>query len=321
MLRDVTCFGEALVDLLPEAKGQRVRDVESWRRCVGGAPANVAVGVARLGGKSALNGVTGDDEFGHFLKESLQREGVDVSHLRQTTQGKTGLAFISLTASGERSFSFYRQQSAETFLEARDVDPQFLESTRVLHLGTNSLLVEAARESALEATRLVERAGRIVSFDPNLRLHLWKEPEVLRGLLRALLPRLAVLKLSEEEFPFVTPEATPEAALAWLAAQGVALPIVTLAERGALLRWQGALHAIPAPRVPVVDTTGAGDGFMAGLLYALTRSLSSRAQLLEASAQTVIAAARVGCEVGSKVVQKLGAVAGLPRAAEVAHAL
>src|SRR5689334_17269422 len=94
---EVICIGEALVDFLPEEMGQKVRDVERWRRCTGGSPANVAVGLARLGARSAMLGVIGEDEFGIYLRQSLSSEGVDVSHLRQTGEGKTGLVFISLT--------------------------------------------------------------------------------------------------------------------------------------------------------------------------------------------------------------------------------
>ena len=90
MQHDVVCLGEALVDFLPARRGQRVREVTRWRPCLGGAPANVTVGLARLGATSALVGVTGNDEFGSFLKEGLAREGVDVSGLRQTDEGKTG---------------------------------------------------------------------------------------------------------------------------------------------------------------------------------------------------------------------------------------
>src|SRR5439155_1590029 len=109
----IVCIGEALVDFLPVETGRKVRDVETWTRCSGGSPANVAIALARLGAKSAFLGVTGDDELGHYLAGKLAGEGVDVSHLRLTREGKTGLVFISLSDTGERSFSFYRTRSAE----------------------------------------------------------------------------------------------------------------------------------------------------------------------------------------------------------------
>ncbi len=311
MKLDVVSLGEALVDFLPSKRGARVREVTNWTPCLGGAPANVAVGLARLGAKSALVGVTGDDEFGHFLKAGLAKEGVDVRGFRQTHEGKTGLGFVSLTHEGERSFTFYRVRSAEAFLGPKDTAK--LAPSKVLHFGTNSLLHEEAREAVQSAVKRAFDAGRITSVDPNLRLHLWKDPSVLQRLLKRLWRNCAVVKLSEEEIEFVTGTKQPEAALEKLEKSGVLLPIVTLGAKGALLRFRGELRHVPARRVKVVDTTGAGDGFTAGLLYGLTRQYSTRAELERADLDALAGHARFGCLVGSSVVTKLGAVAGLPR--------
>lgn len=307
---DVVSLGEALVDFLPERRGAAVRDVTQWTPCLGGAPANVAVGLARLGAKSALVGVTGDDEFGHFLKSRLAREGVDVRGLRQTTDGKTGLAFVSLTRSGDRSFTFYRTRAAETFLcqtEADRVPP-----SRVLHVGTNSLIHAAARTAVQGAVKKAFDAGRITSTDPNLRLHLWKDPSVLQRLLHRLFARCAVVKLSEEEIEFACGTRDVDTALARLEAAGVVVGVVTLGAKGAALRFRGETRRVRAKKVRVVDTTGAGDGFTAGFLYGLTRQYATRAELEAADLDALEGHARFACLVGSHVVTKLGAVAGLP---------
>lgn len=312
---DVVSLGEALVDFLPNRRGQRVREVTNWTPCLGGAPANVAVGLSRLGAKSGLVGVTGDDEFGHFLKHGLSREGVDVRHLRQTNEGKTGLGFVSLTKSGERSFTFYRTRAAETFLDHRDTwgAQKLLGKTRVLHVGTNSLIHAPARAAVSEAVKRAYEAGQITSTDPNLRLHLWKDPDVLRALLGGLFKRCAVVKLSEEEIEFVTGTTDVERALGWLEKKGVVVAIVTRGPKGASLRFQGETRHVPARKVKVIDTTGAGDGFTAGFLYGLTRLYGTRAELERADLDALVGHARFGCLVGSHVVTKLGAVAGLPR--------
>jgi fructokinase len=312
---DVVSLGEALVDFLPNRRGQRVREVTTWTPCLGGAPANVAVGVSRLGAKSGLVGVTGADEFGHFLRQRLAREGVDVRHLRQTDEGKTGLGFVSLTKGGERSFTFYRERAAETFLDERDTKGarKFLGSSRVVHVGTNSLIHAPARAAVSEAVKRAYEAGQITSTDPNLRLHLWKDPKVLQRLLAVLFKRCAVVKLSEEEIEFVTGSTDVNQALSWLEKRGVLVAIVTRGEKGASLRFQGQTRTVPARKVKVVDTTGAGDGFTAGFLYGLTRLYSTRAELEKADVEALAGHARFGCLVGSHVVTKLGAVAGLPR--------
>lgn len=312
---DVVSLGEALVDFLPDRRGKLVRQVTRWTPCIGGAPANVAVGIARLGGRSGLVGVTGDDEFGHFLKEGLAREGVDVSFLRQTHEGRTGLGFVSLTRTGERSFTFYRTLAAETFLDRRDTHPgrELLDVSKVVHAGTNSLIHAPAREAVLEAMRRAHEAGQITSTDPNLRLHLWKDPRVLQRLLRELFRRCAVVKLSEEEIDFVTGSSHVETALDWLEARGVVLAVVTLGAKGAALRFGGQTRYVPARRVKVVDTTGAGDGFTSGFLFGVTRQYATRGELEQADVEALVGHARLGCVVGSHVVTKVGAVEGLPR--------
>jgi fructokinase len=315
MRHDVVCLGEALVDFLPSRRGQRVRDVERWHPCLGGAPANVTVGVARLGGKSALVGVTGADEFGSFIKGGLAREGVDVSGLRQTDEGKTGLGFVSLTNDGERSFTFYRTRAAETFLDTRDThgSKRLLKAATIVHAGTNSLVQPAARAAVREVLEARHAAGQLVSCDPNLRLHLWPKPALLRGLLNQLLRLCSVVKLSDEEVQFVTGTRSVDAALEQLEARGVLLPIVTLGAEGAAFRFKGETRRVPSPAVKVIDTTGAGDGFTAGLLCRLAEAFRSQAQLQNASIAQLEPLVAFGCVVGSHVVRKLGAVAGLPR--------
>jgi fructokinase len=262
--------------------------------------------------------VVGEDEFGHFLRERLAAEGVDVSHMRQTTEAKTGLVFISLDERGERSFTFFRTRSAEFLLSERDVDPSFLARARVVHCGTNSLHLPEARAAVLRTVESVRSAGRILSCDPNLRLHAWQDPEVLRELLGRLLPRCTVVKLSEEEVAFATGRKEPEEALRQLAGQGVLLPVVTRGEAGAVFLWRDELVRVPAPPVRVVDTTGAGDGFTSALLYGLSRRYPDASALAGASREDLEALATFACAVGSKVVEHLGAVAGLPSRAEVA---
>lgn len=318
---DVICIGEALVDFLPERPGLRVRDVERWIRCTGGSPANVAVGLARLGAQSGMLGVVGQDEFGDYLLEALSAEGVDVTRLRQSDQGKTGLVFIALSASGERTFMFSRTRSAELFLGERDVDLDYLERARAIHVGSNSLLFREAQRAMLRMVRAAAGAGKIVSCDPNLRLHFWPDPRELKGVLDGLLPSCTVVKLSEEEISFATGETAPERALKNLADRGVALPIVTLAERGAVFLWRGQQVSVRAPAAKVVDTTGAGDGFVAATLYALTRLYPDRAALDHAGVGELREIAELACATGSRVTEALGAVRALPRREELGAVL
>lgn len=315
---DVVCMGETLVDFLPAETGRRVREVSSWTPHVGGSLANVSVGLARLGARSGLVSVLGSDEFGHFLCERIAAEGVDVSHVRQTKEARTGLVFISLDAQGERSFTFFRTRSAEFLLGEQDVHPRFLERARVLHWGSNSLHLPEARAAMQRAVEIMRSAGRIVSCDPNLRLHAWADPREPKGILERLLPLCTVVKLSEEEMPVVTGSSDAREALEFLRGMGVMLPVVTLGEKGAAFLWRGEVVRVPAPQVRVVDTTGAGDGFVAAFLYGLTRRYADARALLGATPESLTGLATFACRVGARVVEQLGAVPGLPRAAEIA---
>jgi fructokinase len=290
---DVVCMGETLVDFLPAESGKRVREVSSWSPAIGGSLANVSVGVARFGGRSALVTVVGADEFGHFLRESLEAEGVEVSHLRQV--------------------------SAEYLLNERDVDEAFLGRAKVFHWGSNSLHLPEARVAMQRAVEWARGAGRIVSCDPNLRLHAWADPNEARAILDRLLPLCTVVKLSEEEMPFVTGTSDVRGALEYLRGIGVPLPVVTIGEQGAAFLWQGEQVQVPAPRTRVVDTTGAGDGFVSSLLYGLTRRYSDAQALRAATRESLMELITFSCVVGSRVVERLGAVAGLPRAQDVAE--
>jgi fructokinase len=316
---DVVCMGETLVDFLPAESGRQVREVSSWSPAIGGSLANVSVGLARLGARSGLVTVVGEDEFGHFLRERLAAEGVDVSHLRQTGEARTGLVFISLDARGERSFTFFRTRSAEYLLGERDVDEAFLARARVLHWGSNSLHRPEARAAVQRAVERVHESGRIVSCDPNLRLHAWADPTEPKGILERLLPLCTVAKLSEEEIAFVCGTTDERRALEHLHGLGILLPLVTLGERGAAFLWKGEVVHVPAPPARVVDTTGAGDGFVAGFLFGLTRRYADAQALRGATQGSLTELATFACAMGSRVVERLGAVAGLPRAEDIAE--
>jgi fructokinase len=299
---DAACFGEALVDLLPDRRG-RIRDCERFEVHSGGAPSNVAVGLARLGLRTAFVGVVGEDEFGHLLERKLAAEGID-ARLRFSTRARTGLWFIALDQNGDRSFfAPTGADSADKLIDDGDVErvPQ----ARIFHCGSSAHVLEPARDVLRRAVLRAKERGMIVSFDPNVRAHLWRDLRDLTALCRDVFPLCDVVKLSEDELQPSLGVATPQAALDALHALGVKLACVTLGARGAVARRGDELVQVPAPRVDVADTTGAGDGFVAGLL--------SRGPLTA----PLEPALRFACAVGSRVCTRLGAVAGLPTSAEM----
>lgn len=301
-MTDVVCFGEALVDLLPDRRGA-LRDASRFEVHSGGAPANVAVGVARLGLSAAFVGVVGEDEFGHLLARKLREERIDV-RLRHTRAAPTGVWFVALDEAGERSFfAPSLADSADKLIAGEDIAR--VPSARIFHCGTSAHVLAAAGETLRTAVREARARGMTVSFDPNVRAHLWKDLRDLRALCDDVLPFCDVVKLSEEELLPCLGVSDASAALETLSSLGVKLACVTLGARGAVARRGTELARVSAPRVDVVDTTGAGDGFVAGLLAA---------NPLEGDLARTL---RAACAVGSRVCTRLGAVAGLPKRGEL----
>ena len=301
---DVLCFGEALVDLLPDQRG-RLRDCERFEVHSGGAPANVAVGLARLGVPTAFCGVVGDDEFGHLLARKLRDEGVD-ARLRFSARARTGLWFVALDDRGDRTFfSPGGLDSADKLIARQDALAAPIPEVRWLHCGSSCHIRPEGQRALKTAVARAAKASVRVSFDPNVRLHLWGNPESLRALCESVFPTCTLVKLSEDECEACVGERVPERAAAALRDRGVRIACVTLGDRGAIaLRGERWFRA-DAPRVQVVDTTGAGDGFVAGMLSRLARDPDPTDEALQAALD-------LGCQVGSNVCTQMGAVAGLP---------
>src|SRR2546421_9773739 len=174
---DVVTCGELLIDFVATEVGVTLAQASQFQKAPGGAPANVAVGIARLGHRVGFMGQVGDDEFGHFLADTLSRNAVDIGGLRFSTQARTALAFVSLLAHGERDFMFYRHPSADMLWRCEDVDPAYLASARIFHYGSISLIHEASRNATFTALDYAKHNGAVISYDPNLRLPLWSSAE------------------------------------------------------------------------------------------------------------------------------------------------
>src|SRR5262245_59373605 len=196
---DVVCFGGAIVDFFPARTGVPLAEVETFHRHLGGAPANVAVGLARLGLRSALVTLVGADEFGRFIRAELLREGVDVSGVGTHRTARTGVTFVAVGPSGERSFTFYRHPSADPLVAPVDVDAQLLARGRVFHFGSSTLAREPARSATLAALAEAREAGCLVSCDPNWRPHLWADPGEAPALIRQTLADCHLAKVSDDE--------------------------------------------------------------------------------------------------------------------------
>nr|WP_310616482.1 aminoimidazole riboside kinase [Pantoea cypripedii] len=263
MAARVWCLGDAVVDLLPEGPGRLMQ-------CPGGAPANVAVGIARLQGNSGFIGRVGDDPFGHFMRRTLADEQVNTHFMTADPVHRTSTVVVALDEDGERSFTFMVRPSADLFIEPDDL-PEF-QAGEWLHCCSIALAAEPSRATTFTAMQCVQAAGGFVSFDPNIRHDLWPDAADLLHCLNQALQLADVVKLSEEELAFATGSADIDASMRQLAEQfDIKLLLVTQGKAGVKACHNGQTCHYPTLPVISVDTTGAGDAFVAGLLWGLAQ--------------------------------------------------
>ncbi|MDT3623147.1 aminoimidazole riboside kinase [Cronobacter malonaticus] len=298
MSAKVWALGDAVVDLLPDGHGRLLQ-------CPGGAPANVAVGVARLGGASGFIGRVGRDPFGAFMTQTLKDENVDTRAMHQDPAHRTSTVVVALDDCGERSFTFMVRPSADLFLTADDLPP--FGAGEWLHVCSIALCAQPSRDTAFEAMARIKRAGGFVSFDPNIREDLWPDTAQLRDCIERALALADVVKLSLEELAFIAGADDEESALALARRHAIPLLLITRGAEGVDACFNGELHHYPAVPVECVDTTGAGDALVAGLLWSLAaHGLPQSAVQLA----PVIAAAQA-C--GALATTAKGAMTALPR--------
>ncbi|EGU34629.1 aminoimidazole riboside kinase [Vibrio scophthalmi] len=261
-MNKVWLTGDAVVDLIPETS-------TTYLKCPGGAPANVAVGVARLGGDCAFFGRVGQDPLGLFMRKTLAAEGVDVTYLQLDKAQRTSTVLVDLDETGERTFTFMVKPSADQFVEKSDV-PSF-SSGEWLHTCSISLANEPSRSATLYALSAIKAASGFVCFDPNLRDEVWQDPSEIKHVVMQAIALADVVKFSEEELLFLTDSVNLEQGLAALGSHNIPLVVITLGSKGALVVFEGKQRIISGISVNVVDTTGAGDAFVCGLLAQLSQ--------------------------------------------------
>ena len=256
---DVTALGELLIDFA--SRGTDGAGYPTMAANPGGAPGNFLAALNAYGRKTAFLGKVGDDAFGRLLLGTVGGAGIETRGIVVDPEVFTTLAFVTFDAQGDRSFSFARKPGADTQLRWEEVDKTLIDAAKVFHFGTLSHTGEPVRTTTQKAVAYAKAAGRLITFDPNLRKPLWaSEDEAARQILWGL-HQADVVKISEEEVEFLwgcTPEAGADKLLKEF---GVSLAMVTLGPKGALLKTANAQCRVASPRVEPVDTTGAGDIF------------------------------------------------------------
>jgi len=323
MPKSILSIGEMLIDFIPDASlPPGAGGALSYRPHPGGAPANVSVAAARLGGASCFVGKLSEDSLGQLLMRTLVENDVETRFIPRT-KAPTSLALVTLGADGERQFTFYRQGTADTLLEITDLDWNAWQNVALCHAGSVSLSCEPSRSATLAALDYTRQVGAIVSFDVNARPALWASPADLHNTLSQIIGRIDLLKFSAEEAGFISPGHPQGAPLPYddrlgelgkaLLEQGPSLVIITLGARGALLMTAKQYVEVSAPLVRVVDTTGAGDAFMGAILYQLVQhGCSTPADLCQLSENELRNMGNFASRVAGISCTRYGAIASLP---------
>lgn len=306
-------LGELLVDFVSVEKDVALASLPGFTGAAGGAPANVAVGLARLGVSTGFVGKIGKDPFGEFLRRTLDREGVDIEMLRVSEGARTTLAFVATRSDGEKDICFYRNPGADALLTAEDVNPAYLRSARVFHFGSVSLSRSPAREATIHAAAIARGAGLLVSYDPNWRPTLWQDPREGKGRIWEAMALADIVHCAAEEWEFITGTRDLRAGVQKIVEVGPQLVVVTLGERGCYYDDGESRGEVPGFAVDVVDPLGAGDAFVAAMLSQLMYAPKG-ARVDEDRLREVMGYANAA---GALTCTRRGVIPSLPTAAEL----
>lgn len=262
-------IGELLIDFVSMSTDVGLAECPGFFKAPGGAPANVAVGLAKLGVSSGFIGKVGDDPFGVFLRNTLTSNAVDTQYLISGCGVRTTLAFVATRSDGQKDITFYRNPGADILLEPNEIDTNYIISAQLFHYGSVSLSHSPSREATIKAIDTAKEAGLFMSYDPNLRLMLWDDPKDAKRWIWEVMPRADVAKLAEEEWEFITDTSDLAKGSQKILDVGVKLVVVTRGERGCYYDNGHSRGYVDGFKVDVTDPLGAGDGFVAAMLMQL----------------------------------------------------
>ena len=301
-MRDVYCIGEMVIDFIPGS------EPASYIRKAGGAPANVAIAVAKNGLKAAMACKVGEDDFGRFLMDTLKEYNVEAATPELCKEAITTMAFVTLMEDGERRFTFARKPGADMLLKEEEIKEEDIADSIMVHAGSCSLSAAPESDATIRAMRLAHDMGKLVSFDVNYRNVMWNDD--LAACTKAvmdILPLVDLLKISEEEVDMMGGvESIPKL----MKENNIAVVIETLGSDGAQAFFGDGVVRVHGRKVKAVDATGAGDAFWGAFLASLRLQGVEKAGDL--TADILSKAMDYGNVSGCICVQSKGAIASIP---------
>jgi len=315
-MADIVALGELLIDLTQNGSDEMGNG--KFIAYPGGAPANVAVAASRLGAETGFIGKVGNDAFGRKLAVTLTKEGVNTDGLLVSDEVPTTMAIVSVDATGEREFAFYRNPGADTQITAAEaVKVLSNERPKILHVGSLSMTTSPSREATLVAIEHVKNKGVVVSYDPNYRAALWDSEEHAIEMMKSLLPYADVLKVSDEEMLMLTGTDDFAEGSKALSDFGPELVLVTLGSEGVFVRHGDFAETIPGFSVKVADTNGAGDTFFGAILSRIVSRTNADGILADLGDDELREFVRYANKAASLTCSRRGAIPAMPYADEI----
>ncbi len=306
-MNDLYSLGEMVIDFIPGS------EPASYIRKAGGAPANVAIAAAKNGLSASMCCKVGDDDFGHFLMDTLAEYGVKAASPELCKEAVTTMAFVTLKEDGDRVFTFARKPGADMMLSEADVREEDIGDSVIIHAGSCSLSAQPEADATVRALRLGCEKGKLVSFDVNYRNVMWNDDvEACAKAVFDILRYVDLLKISEEEVGMMGGE---DALIPLMEKYGIAVIVETLGADGAKVFFDGDVFRVPGRKVKAVDATGAGDAFWGGFLSKLR--IDGVEKAADLTRQNLTDAMNYGNVSGCICVQSKGAIASIPTRAEI----
>jgi fructokinase len=310
---DITAVGESLIDVVVKRDNSGGLSMEGNP---GGAPLNAMAAATKLGCSAAFIGKLSTDSFGRLLLDTIRSSGISDEGVVFTNSEPTTLAIVTLDSRGDRSFSFYREHTADVELQSSEINLDLIKRSCILHFGSVSMTCEPSRSATLSAAKFAKENGVLVSYDPNLRERLWDNLGEARMVILEGMELADIVKVSEEELLFLTgTDDITAGAKRLMERYSMKILAVTLGAKGAIVFGNGICSAQPTyDKVKTIDTTGAGDAFWGAFLRCVVKSEKSITELTQEDLESFLDFANAA---GSISTTKLGAIPALPTVAEV----
>lgn len=305
----VICPGEVLIDFISLENGKKLVDVEQFQKKAGGAPANVATALVKLGASAEFVGAIGKDSFGKFLVQTLNHYQVGTSHVIEDESLGTTIAYVSIDEQGERDFEFMR--GADGNISPEQVDFEAFKDSKMIHLGSATALLGGKLYDVYQA--FIEFAlseNKFISFDPNYREALYHDKkELFVAHCKEVIKHVDLIKVSEEEGQIITGETSSEKMIAALHQLGAKIVTLTLGKAGSLVSIHN-IYEVPSIEVNMIDSTGAGDAFIGALLSQIA-NLEDSKSILD-NEEMLVEFTKNANRVGALTTTKLGALDSIP---------